>query len=72
MKGGRRSCPVACLGRIAAHHRQEDGSYNVLWMGLCRVRLLDELPAMTSFREARVEVLEDVYPSAERRGHRPP
>jgi Lon protease-like protein len=55
---------VACLGRIAAHHRQEDGSHNALWTGLCRVRLLDELPARKSFREARVEVLDDVYPAA--------
>jgi len=56
--------PVACLGRIAAHHRLDDGSHNALWMGLCRVRLLDELPAVNSFREARVEVLDDVYPPA--------
>ncbi|NQT16478.1 MAG: LON peptidase substrate-binding domain-containing protein [Planctomycetes bacterium] len=55
---------LACLGRIAAHHRLEDGSHNALWVGLRRVRLLEELPATKRFREARVEVLEDVYPCA--------
>jgi len=56
--------PMACLGRIAAHHRLEDGSYNVLLKGLRRVRLLRELPPKRSFRETQVEVFEDVYPPA--------
>jgi Lon protease-like protein len=61
-------CPVACLGRVAAYHRLEDGSYNVLVVGLRRVRLLSELPPTRTFREADVEVLEDVYPPAEAAG----
>lgn len=57
--------PIACLGRIAAHSRLKDGSYNVLLVGLRRVRLLRELPPRRAYREARVEVFEDVYRSAE-------
>lgn len=56
--------PMACLSRIVAHHRLEDGCYNVLLKGLRRVRLLRELPPKRSFREAQVEVLEDVYAQA--------
>lgn len=32
--------PMACLGRVAVHHRVADGAYNVLVVGLKRVRLL--------------------------------
>jgi ATP-dependent Lon protease len=53
---------VACLGRVAAHHRFEGGQYNVLLAGLRRVRLLAELPPYKSYREARVEVFDDCYP----------
>ncbi len=57
--------PVACLGRVAVYHRLEGGAYNVLLVGLKRVRLLKELPARKSFREARVEICEDYYPPDE-------
>jgi ATP-dependent Lon protease len=57
--------PVACLGGVAVHHRLEGGAYNVLLVGLNRVRLLEELPARKSFREARVEICEDRYPPHE-------
>ncbi len=54
--------PTACLGRIATHHQLDDGTYNVLLMGLRRVRLLGELEPMRVFRKARVEVCEDYCP----------
>ncbi len=54
--------PVGCLGRIAAHHRQEGGQYNVLVAGLSRVKILAELPPKRAYREARVEVFADQYP----------
>ncbi len=57
--------PVACLGRITTHHRLENGTYNVLLLGLRRVRLLEELPSRAGFREVRVEVCEDYYPPEE-------
>ena len=53
--------PVACLGRITTHHRLDDGTYNVLLLGLRRVRLVRELAA-GSFRQADVELCEDYSP----------
>jgi len=57
--------PIACLGRVSIHHRLPDGSYNILLVGLKRVRLLHELPPSKSFREAKVELCEDFYPPEE-------
>jgi ATP-dependent Lon protease len=53
--------PTACLGRIVTHQVVEGGKYNLLLAGLKRVRLVHELPAAKPFREARVELLEDIY-----------
>ncbi len=57
--------PMACLGRVVVHHQVADGAYNVLVVGLKRVRLLRELPSSKSFREAQVEICEDSYPPEE-------
>jgi Lon protease-like protein len=54
---------VACLGRVVLHHRLEGGSYNVLLVGLRRVRLVRELPPTKGYREAAVEICEDLYPA---------
>ncbi|OHB67732.1 MAG: hypothetical protein A2V70_05950 [Planctomycetes bacterium RBG_13_63_9] len=51
--------PVACLGRITTHCRLEDGTYNVLLLGLRRVRLVRELAPSGGFRRAEVEVCAD-------------
>jgi len=51
--------PIACLGQIASCHRLEDGTYNVLLMGLRRVRLVRELEPSDHFRTAEVELCED-------------
>jgi ATP-dependent Lon protease len=51
----------ACLGKVVAHHRLEDGRYNVLLMGLERVEIVSELAPLRSFRQARVELMEDCY-----------
>lgn len=56
--------PVACLGKIATHVRQPDGEYNIMLMGLKRVRLTRELAPQRSFREAEVELFDDLYPAA--------
>lgn len=55
--------PIACLGRLAAHHRLEDGRYNILLVGLRRVKIVSELDLGTAYRQAEVEVLEDFYPA---------
>lgn len=57
--------PVACLGRITTHFRLADGTYNVLLLGLRRVKLVYELKPKHLFREAKVEIREDLYPSRE-------
>jgi len=51
----------ACLGKVVAHHRLEDGRYNLLLLGVQRVRIVKELEPLRSFRQARVELMEDCY-----------
>lgn len=53
---------VACLGKIFDHRRLADGRYNLLLVGLKRVRLLHELPKDALFRRARADLLDDAYP----------
>lgn len=55
---------VAGAGVIEADERLSDGRYNILLRGVARVRLVEELLSTgRPYREFRVEVLEDVYPS---------
>lgn len=61
---------TACLGRVLTHQRVEGDRYNILLAGLRRVRIVEELPPEKPFREARVELMEDEYPS-ESAGERP-
>jgi len=49
--------PVACLGKIVAEQRLDDGRYNLLLRGLGRVRLVQELPQEKLYRSAAAEVL---------------
>ncbi len=56
--------PIACLGRVLTWQSQPDKQYNLLLVGLRRVRILRELPALRSFREADVELIEDCYPAS--------
>jgi len=53
--------PHACLGKIITHQRLDDGQYNLLLLGLHRVRLASELPPLRSFRKAEATLLEDIY-----------
>jgi Lon protease-like protein len=53
--------PNACLGKVVAHHRLDDGTYNVLLLGVERVRIVEELDPLRSFRQAKVELVEDRY-----------
>jgi Lon protease-like protein len=50
---------VACLGRIVADHRLEDGRYNLLLRGLARVRMVREIETEKLYRSARVELVAD-------------
>jgi len=53
--------PFACLGKIVTHHRLEDGRYNLLLLGVHRIRLVREVEPPRCYRQAAVELLEDCY-----------
>jgi Lon protease-like protein len=53
--------PYGCLGKVVAHHRLDDGHYNVLLLGVERVQITEELDPLRSFRQAKVEIVEDQY-----------
>ncbi|MDC0934840.1 LON peptidase substrate-binding domain-containing protein [Pirellulales bacterium] len=55
--------PFGCLGKVITHRRLDDGTYNLMLLGQRRVRIVEELPPYRSFREARVELLEELYPA---------
>lgn len=60
---------MLCLGRIATHCRLADGTYNVLLLGLQRAKIVHELEAKHNFREAKVQICEDLYPPQEAPRH---
>jgi uncharacterized protein len=62
-------CSMACMGRITTHCRLADGTYNVLLLGLRRVRIVRELEPKRLFREAQLEICEDFYPPQEAPRH---
>lgn len=51
---------VGCLGRMIQHDRLADGRYNLLLLGLKRVRVRQEIPSGKLYRTAEVEILEDL------------
>jgi Lon protease-like protein len=51
---------VACLGKIVADRKLEDGRYNLLLRGLSRIRILEEVANGKLYRSARVQLLDDV------------
>ncbi len=53
--------PYACLGKIVTHHKLDDGRYNLLLMGVGRLRITEELPPLRSFRQAKVELLREKF-----------
>jgi Lon protease-like protein len=53
---------VACLGKIVAENRLDDGRFNILLRGLARIRIDHEVPQAKPYRLARVELLEDIIP----------
>ncbi len=50
---------IAGLGRVIAHERLPDGRFNLLLLGVKRVRLNEELEVETLYRQAAAEVMED-------------
>ncbi len=58
--------PAACLGWVATHYGLADGTYNLLLLGVQRVRLLGEQDQTRPYRVAAVELVEDRLPQDER------
>lgn len=50
---------VACLTTIQEKERLDDGRFNLVLRGICRVRLEHELLTSTLYRQAKVELLPD-------------
>jgi Lon protease-like protein len=59
--GGRPPVFDVCgAGRIVEHTVLPDGRYNVMLLGVARVRLVRELPAATAYRVVRAELIDDL------------
>jgi Lon protease-like protein len=56
---------TACLCRVATHQRTPEGTYNVLLLGVRRLRLVQELPPKKLFRVVESELLDDEMPDDE-------
>ncbi|MBN2217083.1 MAG: LON peptidase substrate-binding domain-containing protein [Pirellulales bacterium] len=54
--------PYACLGKVVVSRQLEDGTHDLLVVGLERVRLLGEVAPRKAYREATAMIREDVYP----------
>ena len=51
---------VACLGRIVADQKLEDGRYNILLRGFARIRIVKEFATKKLYRIAKAEPLIDI------------
>ena len=51
-----------CLGRIVSHTPLPDGRSNIILLGLRRGRIRREMPQRDLFREAEIDLCEDLYP----------
>lgn len=52
--------PFACLGKVVTYQRTDSGEYNILLLGMRRIRIDRELPPIKAYREAEVTLLDDV------------
>ncbi|MEN1680759.1 MAG: LON peptidase substrate-binding domain-containing protein [Planctomycetota bacterium] len=53
----------ACLGRILTHHRFPDGRFNLMLLGVRRLRLVGEVDPPQAFRQAHVEIVPECGPA---------
>lgn len=54
---------MVCIGRVLSHAPSDQGRFNLLLQGARRARVTRELPPSRSFRQAEVELLDDIYPA---------
>lgn len=59
-QGQPRIANVVCIGRIISHTPTGDGRHNIFLAGIQRAKIVEELVVNTGFRQAKVEILEDV------------
>lgn len=52
--------PAVCIGRIADCQKLENGTYNLVLIGLQRAQVEHETEPVRSFRRARVSLIEDL------------
>ncbi|TWT67661.1 Lon protease 2 [Posidoniimonas polymericola] len=50
---------VGCLGKVISHHKTPEGRYNLLLLGLRRVRLKEELDPPLAYRRSRLELIHE-------------
>src|SRR3712207_5554074 len=49
-------CAVGCIGRITQFSESGDGRYLITLSGVTRFRILEELSAITAYRQCRISV----------------
>jgi hypothetical protein len=49
-------CEVGCLGRITQFSESGDGRYAIVLSGVSRFRVVDELAALTAYRQVRISL----------------
>ncbi len=54
---------IACLGKVIAYEKMNDGRYNLQLRGMSRIRILEELDDDKPYRTARFKPLIDIVPS---------
>ena len=47
--------PVGCAGRVRQYRERGDGKLNIMLTGLCRYRILEELPMKNGYRRVRAD-----------------
>lgn len=61
---------VGCVGKIIRYERLSDGRFNLLLVGLKRVRIRQELQVEKRYRIASAEIMEDLLPEHPEPGSR--
>jgi Lon protease-like protein len=57
--------PMLCAGIIGMHEVMPDGRYNLVLVGVARLRLVKEWPQTAPYREVEAELLEDAVLDSE-------
>ena len=57
--------PMLCAGIIGMHEVMDDGRYNLVLVGVARLRLVKEWPQTAPWREVEAELLEDAVLDSE-------